>query len=165
MNYDFIENVLGDFDTPQKISVAIIGADSDFKTIAKITQKLEDVGFNCWSAPTSMLPGQDVGLQTWKAIQDAQIILLCLSSAFKSEGVHQKLLQEVLDSRSLIPEGLIKVIPVMIEKDLKTPAVLARASLHPVNLLTEDGWKRLRASIELSKKQRPNPEQNYEIFS
>lgn len=164
MDYSLIKTVLSDFVKPQEVSITVIGAENDYKTIENIVFKLKKIGFLCWSAPTNLLPGQDVDLETWKALQDAQIVLLCLSKQFMAEGKHQKLLRETLNTRTLIPEGLIKVIPALIQEDTKTPAILARESLFPVNLLTKDGWDRLKTSIMLSKKQRPNIEQNYDIF-
>lgn len=164
MDYGLIETVLSDFVKPQKISIAVIGAENDYKTIENIVFELKKIGFLCWSAPTNILPGQDADMEAWKALQDAQIILLCLSKQFMAEGKHQKLLKETLNTRTLIPDGLIKVIPAIVEEGTKTPANLARESLFPVNLLTEEGWIRLKTSIMLSKKQRPSIEQNYDIF-
>lgn len=164
MDFSLIKQVLGNYEKPEKVSIAVVGAEKDKIKIERIALNLKEIGFLCWSAPTDLLPGHDVDLQTWKALQDAQIILLCLSKQFIAEGKHQKLLLEVLDTRTLISGGLIKVIPAIVEEGTKTPALLARMSLFPVNLLTEDGWNRLKASILLSKTQRPNIEQNYDIY-
>lgn len=70
-----------------------------------------------WLDEEKLLPGQDFDLEIYKAIRDADIIIVCLSNeSVRKEGYVQKEFKRALNLSEEKPEGSIYIIPLRLDE-------------------------------------------------
>ena len=115
--------------------------EGDKAQATKINQRLLAARIETWFDEDQLDPGQNRELETRKAAECADVILLCLSG--KSQGPfrysnHVKSALEIYGARA---EGTYVLIPAMLSDSALVPFELKH--LTPVNLYEEQGWDRL----------------------
>lgn len=104
-----------------------------------------------WLDSEQLLPGQDWNLEINKALDDSDVILLCLSKkSVDKEGYVQKEVRIALDRALEMPEGRIFLIPARLE-ECELPYRLR--SYQWVDLFTADGMDKLVKALNLRAKQ------------
>ncbi|MGW8181609.1 MAG: TIR domain-containing protein, partial [bacterium] len=94
-----------------------------------------------------LLPGQDWHLEIPKAVQEADVVVICLSKkSITKEGYVQKEIKFALDIAEEKPEGTIFLIPARLE-ECTVPERLSRWQW--VDLYEENGFIRLLRSLKL----------------
>src|SRR5260221_9891858 len=69
-----------------------------------------------WLDEEDLLPGQDFDLEIYRAIRDADAIIICLSTvSVTKEGYVNKEVRRALDIAEEKPEGTIYVIPLRLD--------------------------------------------------
>ena len=104
-----------------------------------------------WLDSEQLLPGQDWNLEINKALDDSDVILLCLSKkSVDKEGYVQREMRIALDRALEMPEGRIFLIPARLE-ECELPHRLR--SYQWVDLFTPQGLEKLTKSLNLRAKQ------------
>lgn len=104
-----------------------------------------------WLDAEQLLPGQDWNLEINKALDDSDVILLCLSKkSVDKEGYVQREMRIALDRALEMPEGRIFLIPARLE-ECDLPYRLK--SYQWVDLFSENGMEKLIKSLNLRAKQ------------
>ncbi len=104
-----------------------------------------------WLDSEQLLPGQDWNLEINKALDDSDVILLCLSKkSVDKEGYVQREMRIALDRALEMPEGRIFLIPARLE-ECELPYRLK--SYQWVDLYTDDGMQKLVKSLNIRAKQ------------
>lgn len=121
-------------------------ASSDKPTVRQLYGRLLTDGFRVWLDEEDLLPGQDWQLEISKAISRSDLILVCLSSdSISKTGFVQREMLLTLDAADERPPGSIFIIPARLE-ECEIPDRFKR--WHWVDLYKEDGYRKLRRSIE-----------------
>jgi TIR domain/Domain of unknown function (DUF4062) len=118
---------------------------SDKETVRQVYGRLLTDGFRPWLDEEDLIVGQEWEAEIRKAIENSDIVLVCLSaeSTSKAGYVHREI-QAALDAADRRPEGSIFVIPARLEQ-CNIPERLRKWQW--VDLYKEDGYRRLRAAI------------------
>jgi hypothetical protein len=104
-----------------------------------------------WLDSEQLLPGQDWNLEINKALDDSDVILLCLSKkSVDKEGYVQREMRIALDRALEMPEGRIFLIPARLE-ECELPHRLQ--SYQWVDLFTTGGMDKLIKSLNIRAKQ------------
>jgi hypothetical protein len=104
-----------------------------------------------WLDSEQLLPGQDWNLEINKALDDSDVILLCLSKkSVDKEGYVQREMRIALDRALEMPEGRIFLIPARLE-ECELPYRLQ--SYQWVDLFTTEGMDKLIKSLNIRAKQ------------
>ena len=104
-------------------------------------------GADPWLDTENLLPGQDWKMEIAKALDETDLILLCLSkSSITREGYVQKEMRLALDRTLEIPQGEIFLIPARFE-EVELPYSLR--DYQWVDLYTENGKSKLLRSLNL----------------
>ncbi len=109
-------------DTTRKLHVFVCHASQDKPIVREIYQRLltED-WIDPWLDEEKLLPGQSWDLEIEKAVEEADVVIVCLSSnSVTKEGYVQKELKFVLDIALEKPEGALFVIPLRLD-DVQPP--------------------------------------------
>lgn len=130
---------------PLKIFISY--SSGDRPQVEKLYKFLLAQGADPWFDQEKLLPGQDWNLEIHKGLDEADVILLCLSKkSVSKEGYIQKEMRLALDMALEMPEGRIFLIPARLEQcDL--PYRLK--SYQWVDLFAENGMERLIKSLNL----------------
>lgn len=122
-------------------------ASPDRPVVRKLYEHLVKLGADPWLDVENLLPGQDWKLEIQKALEDADVILLCLSKgSVNKEGYVQKEMRLALDRGLEMPEGTIFLIPARLE-ECDLPFRLR--DYQWVDLFTESGMRKLIKSLNL----------------
>src|SRR5512139_3937288 len=99
--------------SPRKLSVFLCHASQDKPVVRELYQRLLAEGWiDPWLDEEKLLPGQDWNIEIEKAIEAADVVIVCVSStSIAKEGYVQKELRKVLDIALEKPEGEIFVVP------------------------------------------------------
>lgn len=104
-----------------------------------------------WLDAEQLLPGQDWNLEINRALDDSDVILVCLSKgSVDKEGYVQREVRIALDRALEMPEGRIFLIPVRLE-ECALPTRLS--SYQYVDLFAENGVEKLIKSLNIRAKQ------------
>jgi V8-like Glu-specific endopeptidase len=98
-----------------KLSVFLAYADADVTQVEQLYDRLVGDGFTPWMAERDILGGGNIGLENQKALEQADVILVCLSKAVNQPGALNKQIKLAIDQYSYQPEGSIFLIPVKLE--------------------------------------------------
>ncbi len=134
--------------TQNKLQVFLCHSSGDKTAVRKLYQQLKNDGFQPWLDEENLLPGQDWELEIEKAVESADIILVCLSqSSVTKVGYVQKEIKFALDIADRQPEGSIFIIPVKLQ-DCQIPRRLSNKQW--VDLYTDavKGYSRLVTALE-----------------
>src|SRR5271165_2096314 len=87
-------------------------ASDDKGPVRDLSQRLRSKGFDPWLDEERLLPGQDWELEIKKAVREADVVIVCLSSrTVTKSGFIQKEIKYVLDVAEEKPQGSTFVIP------------------------------------------------------
>ncbi|NJN79620.1 MAG: toll/interleukin-1 receptor domain-containing protein [Anaerolineales bacterium] len=139
---------------PLKIFLSYSSGDKP--QVEKLYSFLLAQGTDPWFDAEKLLPGQDWNLEIHKSLDEADVILLCLSKkSVSKEGYIQKEMRLALDLALEMPEGRIFLIPARLE-ECDLPYKLK--SYQWVDLFTEAGMDKLIKSLNLRASQvKANP--------
>jgi len=107
----------------RKLKVFLCHASQDKPIVRELYQRLlatpygDDKGWiNPWLDEEKLLPGQDWDMEIEKAVEAADVVIVCLSNTSVSkEGYIQRELKFVLDIALEKPEGTIFVVPLRLD--------------------------------------------------
>jgi len=117
----------------------------DISIILKLYNRLSSNGISPWMDEKNLLPGQDWELEITNAVNNSDVIIICLSNnSIKNQGYIQKEIKKSLDLAERQPEGPIFIIPVKLE-DCEVPEKLSR--WHWLDLYKERGYDLLIKSL------------------
>jgi hypothetical protein len=130
---------------PLKIFISY--ASGDRAKAQELHAYLKAHGADPWLDTENLLPGQDWKMEIAKALDETDLILLCLSkSSVTREGYVQKEMRLALDRALEIPQGEIFLIPARFE-EVELPYSLR--DYQWVDLYTESGKNKLWRSLNL----------------
>jgi hypothetical protein len=99
------------------LKVFLCHASEDKPAVRELYNKLVAQGIDAWIDEEKLLPGQDWKFEVPGALQNADAVIICLSSiSINKEGYVQKEIKFALDQADEKPEGIIFIIPVRLEK-------------------------------------------------
>jgi hypothetical protein len=103
--------------TPPNLKVFLCHASEDKPAVRQLYRQLLAVDWiDPWLDEEKLLPGQDWNLEIEKAVEAADAVIVCVSTAsVAKEGYVQKELRRVLNFALEKPEGAIFVIPVRLD--------------------------------------------------
>jgi len=129
------------------LKVFLCHASGDKPTVRQLYKRLVQEGLDAWLDQEKLLPGQDWRLEIPKAVQEADVVVICLSNrSITKEGYIQKEIKFALDIADEKPEGTIFLIPARLE-DCPVPERLNRWQW--VDLFEENGYVRLLRSLKI----------------
>ena len=129
------------------LKVFLCHASGDKPPVRELYRRLVAEGVDAWLDQERLLPGQDWRLEIPRAVQDADVVVICLSKkSITKEGYVQKEIKFALDIAEEKPEGTIFLIPARLE-DCVVPERLSRWQW--VDLYEENGFIRLLRSLKL----------------
>lgn len=133
--------------TNRLLKIFISYASGDRAQARELYAYLAEQGTDPWLDTEDLLPGQDWKMEISKALDETDLILLCLSKkSVSKEGYVQKEMRLALDRALEIPPGEIFLIPARFE-EVDLPYNLR--DYQWVDLYTESGMKRLLKSLGL----------------
>jgi len=99
------------------LKVFLCHASDDKAEVKDLYQLLVKHGADPWLDAEKLLPGQDWNLEINKALDDSNVILLCLSKkSVDKEGYVQREIRIALDRALAMPEGRIFLITARLEE-------------------------------------------------
>jgi hypothetical protein len=118
----------------------------DKAAVRRLNAKLSKDSVKTWFDEKDLLPGQDWTLMIQVAVQDCDVVLICLSrAAIDNRGYIHKEIQLALDIAQLQPEGSIFIVPVRLE-ECDIPQRLQK--YHWSNLFQRGGYAKLLSSLK-----------------
>lgn len=129
------------------LRVFLCHASWDKPYVRDLYKRLVREGIDAWLDQEKLLPGQNWRVEIPKAVQEADVVVICLSNkSITKEGYIQKEIKFALDSAEEKPDGTIFLIPARIE-DCPVPEKLSHWQW--VDLFEENGYSRLLTSLRL----------------
>ena len=129
------------------LKIFISYASGDRGQAQKLHAHLIAHGANPWLDTENLLPGQDWKMEISRALDETDLILLCISKkSVNKEGYVQKEMRLALDRALEIPPGEVFLIPARFE-ECDLPYSLR--DFQWVDLYTESGMKKLIKSLNL----------------
>jgi len=129
------------------LKIFLCHSSSDKPEVKKLYQALLKQGTDPWLDSEKLLPGQDWNLEINKALDNADVILLCLSkTSVDKEGYVQREIRIALDRALEMPDGRIFLIPARLE-ECDLPYKIR--TYQWVDLFTADGIDKLIKSLNL----------------
>jgi hypothetical protein len=133
------------------LKIVLSHASGDAPEVEKLNTFFQQQGADPWLDSEKILPGQDWNYEVNKALDDSDVILLCLSrKSVDREGYVQKEIRLALNRALEMPDGRIFLIPGKLE-ECELPRSLQ--SYQSVDLFTEKGIEKLLQSFNLRAKQ------------
>lgn len=133
------------------LKIFLCHSSGDKPQVEKLYNYLLQQGTDPWLDSEKLLPGQDWNFEINKALDDSDVILLCLSKkSVDKEGYVQKEIRIALDRALEMPEGRIFLIPGRLE-ECDLPRRLQ--SYQWVDLFTQSGMDKLTQALNLRAKQ------------
>ncbi len=135
----------------RKLKVFLSHASNDQAAGRQLYDQLNAEGWiDVWLADEKLLPGQDWNLEIEKAVNDADVAVVCISkSSTTQQGLVQKEMRLIWDASQNMPEGTIFLIPLKLE-ECEAPFLLR--SLRFADYFEkerEKGYQRLLAGLRL----------------
>ena len=133
------------------LKIFISHAVEDKPEVHKVYEFLRSCGADPWLDDEKLVPGQDWKLEVSKALDDSDVILICLTNRTVSkEGYVQKEIRVALDRALEMPEGGIILIPARLE-ECEIPFQLK--PYQWVDLYADGGMKKLIRSFNFRAEQ------------
>lgn len=113
--------------TSRPLRVFLCHSSADKPAVRELYQKLRaEPWIQPWLDEEELFPGQDWNMEIEKAIEETDVIIVCLSNnSITKEGYVQKEIKTALDFSDYKPEGTVFIIPVRLE-DCKPPNRLSK---------------------------------------
>jgi MoxR-like ATPase len=125
--------------------VFLCHSSNDKPAVRKLYGRLRQEGLDAWLDEENIIPGQTWDLEIRRAVQDADLVIVCLShGSVTKTGYVQREISMVLDLSEEQPEGKIYLIPARLE-ECEVPRRLAR--FQWVDLFQPDGYNRLLSAV------------------
>jgi hypothetical protein len=129
------------------LKIFLCHASDDKTEVRQLYKLLSKSGADPWLDSENLLPGQDWNLEINKALDESDVILLCLSkTSVDKEGYVQREIRLALDRALEMPEGRIFLIPARLE-ECELPYKIK--TYQWVDLFDENGMGRLMKSLNL----------------
>ena len=129
------------------LKIFLCHSSGDKPEVEKLYDYFIKQGSDPWLDSEKLLPGQDWNYEINKALDDSDVILLCLSkNSIDKEGYVQREIRIALDRALEMPDGRIFLIPGRLE-ECEIPRRLH--SFQWVDMFTERGMQRLVQSLNL----------------
>ncbi len=104
-------------EAPRRLRVFLCHSSGDKPAVRELYRRLLADGFDPWLDEEKLLPGQDWREVIPQAVQDSDVVIVCLSPAsVTKEGYLQKEVKYALDVADEKPEGTIFIIPLKLEE-------------------------------------------------
>jgi hypothetical protein len=129
-----------------QLSGFLCHASEDKEEVRKLRTMIEQWGHDPWLDEEKLLPGQDWDREIRRAVERADVVIVCLSSRSEKRGYVQKEIKRALDVADEQPEGSIFLIPVKLT-DCSVPDRLSK--WHWVDLSIGGGASKLEAALQL----------------
>ena len=131
----------------RQLKVFLCHASGDKPPVRDLYKRLTVEGVDPWLDKEKLLPGQDWRREIPKAVQEADVVVVCLSNkSITKEGYVQKEIKFALDIAEEKPEGAIFLIPARLE-ECPVPERLSRWQW--VDLYEENGFVQLLRSLKV----------------
>jgi len=129
----------------QKLRIFLCHSSQDKAEVRNLCQQLKDDGFDPWLDEERLLPGQQWRTEITKAVQNADVVAVCLSrSSINKIGFVQREINIALDAADERPSGMIYIVPVKLEECEVPERLLER---QWVNLFEKDGYPKLLRTL------------------
>jgi TIR domain/Trypsin-like peptidase domain len=130
---------------PESVEIALkvflCHSSYDKPPVRQLHQRLQSDGFRAWFDEKDLLPGQDWDLEIRKAINESDIVVVCLSQNAVTKRDHMnKQLNYALEIAQEQPADAIFIIPAKLEECI-IPDNLKK--WQPVNFFDAEGYSRL----------------------
>ena len=129
-----------------QLSVFLCHASEDKTAVRSLRTMIEQWGHDPWLDEEKLLPGQDWDREIRRAVERADVVIVCLSSRSEKRGYVQKEIKRALDVADEQPEGSIFLIPVKLT-ECSVPDRLSK--WHWVDLSIGGGTSKLEAALQL----------------
>jgi len=131
---------------PNTIRVFLCHGKEDKAEVRKLYKEIKARGMAPWLDEEDLPPGIEWEPAIQKAVRDSDVVIVCLSKKSTSKtGFVQKEIKIALDAADLKPEGMIYIIPVMIEECV-LPSRLSK--WQAVSLFEPNGLAKLMRGLE-----------------
>jgi hypothetical protein len=131
----------------QPLKIFLCHSSGDKARVKQLYDFLLKSGSDPWLDSEKLLPGQDWNLEINKALDSADVIMLCLSKkSVDKEGYVQKEIRLALDRALEMPDGRIFLIPACLE-ECELPYKIR--NYQWVDIFTADGMDKLVKSLNL----------------
>jgi|CXWL01.1.fsa_nt_gi MoxR-like ATPase len=128
------------------LKIFLCHSSKDKTSIRLLYKRLASDGMKPWLDETDILPGQDWQQVIRKAVNESDVVLICLSSGVaERRGYIQKEIRFALDVADEQPEGSIFLIPLKLE-ECEVPERLTRWQW--VNYFEENGYDKLLSALK-----------------
>jgi ActR/RegA family two-component response regulator len=127
--------------------VFIVYAREDLDKAWKIWRRLREAGFNSWLDLEDLLPGEPRELRIENNIQNADFVIVCLSSAVHKPGFVHKQIEYALERQHEMPDADIYLIPVRLD-DSKIPEKLEYLQHLDLHIDRDEDWQKLSATLK-----------------
>jgi tetratricopeptide (TPR) repeat protein len=134
----------------RSLAVFLCHAHSDKKAVHDLYLRLTQDGIDAWLDKEKLLPGQDWEYEIRKAVQTADVVVVCLSKKFNKAGFRQKEVRLALETALEKPAGEIFIIPARLEE---CDTLESLRHLQWVDLFEEGGYEKLKRSLNLRAEQ------------
>ena len=130
----------------RQLRVFLLYARGDQDAVHRLYNRLGKDGANAWMDLEKLLPGQDWQYEIRKAIQQSDMVIVCLSREFiKQGGYRHEELRIALEKVNSLSDGEIFIIPARLEM-CDTPEPLRR--WQRVDLFEAEGYKKLLSTLK-----------------
>jgi len=134
----------------RKLKVFLCHSKDDKPKVRELYRRLVADGFDAWLDEEKLIPGQEWDLEIRKAVQDSDVVVVCLSNgSITQAGYVQKEIRFALDVADEQPEGTIFIIPARLE-DCQVPSRLNKWQW--VNLFEKTSIEKLNHALNLRAK-------------
>jgi hypothetical protein len=131
----------------RSLKVFLCHTSGDKPQVRTLYKHLVLEGVDAWLDQEKLLPGQDWRVEIPRAVQEADVVVVCLSNkSITKEGYIQKEIKFALDAAEEKTDGAIFLIPARLE-DCPVPEKLSRWQW--VDLFEENGYVKLLRSLKL----------------
>jgi len=135
----------------RRLRIFLCYSSIDKEKSREIHNRLAALGYDVWRDEEKLVAGQPWHLEIERAIEEADIVIVCLSQASTSrEGYIQREIKYARDVAMMKPEGIIYLIPARLEECLVPNSL---SNYQWVDLSDDHGWNLLLKSIRTREKQ------------
>ena len=136
---------MSDFSQKKRLKVFLCHAHADREAVIELYSRLIKSRVDAWLDKEKLLPGQDWELEIRKAVQEADVVVVCLSKQFNQAGFRQKEVRLALDTAMEKPEGEIFIVPARLEECDNLESL---KKWHWVDLFADNGFGMLMLALQ-----------------
>src|ERR1044071_8447729 len=97
---------------PRLLRAFLCHSSGDKEVVRLLYNRLTSDGIDTWFDDENLAPGQEWALEIFKAVRNADAVIVCLSqTSISRKGFVQKEIKYALDIAEEQPEGAIFIIP------------------------------------------------------